>query len=145
MNIEPSAPQANIQPPNAPMDIQEIADLKKRLDSLEEENNVLKMELRQKTPTDTNDNTDDINKKQAKIEANSKRIEEITEILGKRKREDKGGGAILKIGDNKNSRKLRRRKHNTRKLKIGKKLKTTIKYRRKKNDTRRKKIKVNTI
>ena len=55
------------------------------------------------------------------------------------------GGAKLKIGDNKNSRKLRRRKHNTRKLKIGKKLKTTIKYRRKKNDTRRKKIKVNTI
>jgi len=56
-----------------------------------------------------------------------------------------GGGARLKIGNNKNSRKIKRRKHNTRKLKIGKKLKTTKKYRRKKNDTRRKKIKVNTI
>ena len=29
MNIEPSAPQANIQLLNAPMDIQEITDLKK--------------------------------------------------------------------------------------------------------------------
>ena len=63
----------------------------------------------------------------------------------KKQQQSNKGGAILKIGDNKNSRKLRRRKHNTRKLKIGKKLKTTIKYRRKKNDTRRKKIKVNTI
>ena len=52
--------------------------------------------------------------------------------------------AKLKIGNNKNSRKIKRRKHNTRKLKIGKKLKTSIKYRRKKNDTRRKKIIVNT-
>ena len=55
------------------------------------------------------------------------------------------GGTKLKIGNNKNSRKIKRRKHNTRKLKIGKKLKTSIKYRRKKNDTRRKKIIVNTI
>ncbi|RPG17265.1 MAG: hypothetical protein CBC84_002345 [Pelagibacteraceae bacterium TMED124] len=55
------------------------------------------------------------------------------------------GGAKLKIGDNKNSRKIKRRKHNTRKLKIGTKINKSIKNRRKKNDTRRKKIKVNTI
>ena len=58
---------------------------------MEEENNVLKMELQQKTAANTNENlTDNMKRKKMKIQKkNNKKIEEITEILGKRKKKIK--------------------------------------------------------